>query len=123
MAYKIAVTSSDGQNIDLHFGRADEFLIFEIEENTGAFHHAETRKIDKTGGTVTAPPASGCIGSRDELLERAAELIADCKYLLTRKIGFKPEKILRQHGVSCLESPPNLQLAVQKLNAYQQKHK
>ena len=30
MAYKIAVASSDGINIDLSFGVADEFLIYEI---------------------------------------------------------------------------------------------
>ncbi len=30
---KIAVATSDGKNVDLHFGSAGIFLIFEIEEN------------------------------------------------------------------------------------------
>ena len=31
MSYRIAVASSDGISIDLHFGEADHFLIYEVE--------------------------------------------------------------------------------------------
>ena len=33
MAYKIAVASSDGVNIDVKFGATDSFLVYEIDDD------------------------------------------------------------------------------------------
>ena len=35
---KIAVASTDGKLVDMHFGDANKFLIFEIEDGEGKFH-------------------------------------------------------------------------------------
>ena len=45
MAYKVAVTSSDGKFINQHFGRAQQFLIFEIDDE-GDYKFLELRKND-----------------------------------------------------------------------------
>ena len=39
---KIAVASTDGKLVDLHFGDANRFLIYNIEEDEGKFHGSET---------------------------------------------------------------------------------
>lgn len=43
--YKVAVASSDGKIVDTHFGHAQSFLIFEVDEQTGAFEDVEERDV------------------------------------------------------------------------------
>lgn len=43
--YKVAVASSDGKTVDTHFGHAQSFLIFEVDEQTGAFEDVEERDV------------------------------------------------------------------------------
>ncbi|MDR2048403.1 MAG: hypothetical protein LBP69_03035 [Treponema sp.] len=114
MAYRIAVTSSDGKNIDLHFGRADFFHILEV--NGESLNFLESRAVEKTGET-----GGGCHGHADEQIKRVAGIIHDCAYLLTAKIGPKPAELLRKHGITALEAPADLALSVLKLNAYRKK--
>lgn len=40
---KIAVASTDGKVIDLHFGDANRFLIFELEDGEGKFQEREKK--------------------------------------------------------------------------------
>ena len=56
MSYKIALASSDGTNIDVHFGAAGSFLIYEVSDE-GAFSLLERRTYD--GGDEAAGSA-GC---------------------------------------------------------------
>lgn len=41
---KIAVASTDGKVIDLHFGDANRFLIFELEDGEGKFQEMREKK-------------------------------------------------------------------------------
>ena len=43
MSIKVAVASSDGKNIDLHFGQAKSFLIYEFKD--GKFDFSEKREV------------------------------------------------------------------------------
>ncbi len=60
---KVAVVSSDGQNIDLHFGQAKDFLIYELKD--GAFVLSEKRELPAAGvsGTVNASGTAGGAGN------------------------------------------------------------
>ena len=37
MSYKIALASSDGQTIDLHFGEITKVSVYEVKEEDGSF--------------------------------------------------------------------------------------
>jgi predicted Fe-Mo cluster-binding NifX family protein len=114
MVYRIAVTSSDGKNIDLHFGRAEFFRILEVIGESWNF--LESRAVEKPGEA-----GCGCHGHAAELAGRTAKIIHDCTYLLTAKIGPKPAELLRKHGITALEAPLDLALSVLKLNEYRKK--
>jgi nitrogen fixation protein NifX len=73
---KIAVASSDGKNIDSHFGRACQFLVF-LVENDG-WRYLETRK--------NAPACEGQTHD-DNRLEATAALLADCQGVIINQIG------------------------------------
>ncbi|MBP5156975.1 MAG: hypothetical protein ILP18_03775 [Treponema sp.] len=48
MAYKIAVASSDASNVDVHFGAAGDFLIYNVADD-GSFSLAEKRSCPREG--------------------------------------------------------------------------
>ena len=76
MEVKIAVASSDGKNIDSHFGRACQFLVFIVEDD--GCRYLETRK--------SAPACEGQTHD-DNRLEAAAALLADCQGVIVNQIG------------------------------------
>jgi predicted Fe-Mo cluster-binding NifX family protein len=76
MDIHVAVASSDGVTVNLHFGRADRFRIYRVTDEAAEF--LEER--------VNAPACSGQQHD-DSLLERSAELISDCKAVIAAQIG------------------------------------
>lgn len=78
---KVAVSSSDGSSINEHFGKAQEFLIYEVQE-TGEFEFIERRLNDVQGNK--------------------AQLLADVEVVLTAQIGPRAEQELRKNGVIAL---------------------
>jgi predicted Fe-Mo cluster-binding NifX family protein len=130
MPYKIALTSTDGKSIDLHFGHADSFKILRVDESSGAWEYVEDRIIREpepacgSAGGNSCGEASGC-GGHGHNLDRLNAVIAgisDCRYVLTARIGPKPGDLLRHAGITALESPPDISAAVSKLNKYHLKY-
>ena len=76
MGVRIAVASSDGKQVNAHFGRAQYFRVYELEQ--GSWKFREERK--------NVPPCVGH-GHSDDALERAAELIGDCRGVVVEQIG------------------------------------
>jgi len=76
MKIRIAVASSDGLNVDQHFGRAQHFRIYQLNENN--FDFIEER--------ISHPPCSEHQHS-DHLLDQAAEHISDCQGVIACQIG------------------------------------
>lgn len=113
MILRAAVTSSDGKTVDLHFGQCEAFRIAEIDTETGAWRIAEQRKTERTCHDF----------SHQELrVKAAAELLSDCRFLLTYRIGMYPYSLLRSRGVTCLETsevePVPIGKAVERLCKY-----
>ena len=94
MKIRVAITSSDGKVIDLHFGRCPAFLIADILD--GGWKITEVRNTE----------AACRAFSHDEThVAEIVRLLADCRYLLTYRIGFYPYSLFRGRGVECLETP------------------
>jgi predicted Fe-Mo cluster-binding NifX family protein len=76
MEIKIAVASSDGVNVNQHFGRATKFRIYRLD--TDSYEYIEER--------ATVPACSGQQHS-DYGLEQTAALITDCQGVVVSQIG------------------------------------
>lgn len=92
--YRIAVTSKEGKLVNLHFGQATEFLIFEGTRKS--FQLVERRKLAKY-----------CHGSsecEDEAQkEDIVHSLSDCDFLLTLRIGYQAKKRLEHQGIRSVE--------------------
>ncbi len=140
MAYRVAVTSSDGVHIDEHFGHSSDIIIVQIEE-TGEFQLIDKRNMEEEINQLSRnkPQESGCqqdscsnsggcrrggFGKHDtEYIKKVAEVLVDCKYLLTEKIGNKPQAVLYSLGITALEAPEDIAAAISKLHLYYLKGK
>lgn len=87
---KIAVASTDGKLVDLHFGDANRFLIYNIEEDEGKFHEIREK---------TPIP----LNNHQERWVASIDLINDCKAVLCNKIGNEPTIELRKLGIKPIE--------------------
>jgi nitrogen fixation protein NifX len=88
----IAVTSSDGKNIDTHFGKAERFLVYEVGTGEPVFLHA-----------VQAP--SYCSGAAPghslmpDKLAAISDALGDCRVVVTAMIGDAPREELDRLGI------------------------
>lgn len=96
---KVAVATSDGKNIDLHFGSADIFLIFEIEENKVNF--SELREKPKIS-----------INEHSDRWNVSLKLIEDCGAVFCSRIGNEPKEALQNKGIETFESQKPLKEAI-----------
>ena len=76
MDVKIAVASSDGVTVNQHFGRAQRFRIYRVTDSDCEFLE-ERENL----------PACSSQQHDNYLLERTADLIADCKAVIVAQIG------------------------------------
>lgn len=107
MAYKIAVASSDGKVINQHFGRATQFLIFNIE--AGKF------EFDKL---TTANPFCGGGEHDDNRLQSAAEALKGCRAVLVSQIGNGAVIQLARNGIDAFDVRDFIDVALDKLIKY-----
>jgi predicted Fe-Mo cluster-binding NifX family protein len=73
---KIAVASSDGTTINEHFGRASLFRIYRLHD----LGHEFLEQRENT-------PACGGQQHDDDVLDKAAQLISDCRGVVAAQIG------------------------------------
>jgi len=88
MGYRIAIASSDGQAVDQHFAKAENFLIYEITEGNVAF--LEDRLVNTSLTEVS---------HSDARIEEITDLLADCKAIFVLKIGDRAIRYLYSNGI------------------------
>lgn len=93
---KIAVASKYGRLVDLHFGHASEFRIYQGSGNH--FTLLETRQVDKYCTGI--PDCDTEEDRRDAIIEA----LRDCSAVLTMRIGFSAKERLRKKGIRSVES-------------------
>ena len=91
----IAVATKTGQQIDMHFGHADDFAIYAVRNGTVAF--LEKREVEHY--------CQGGHGDEDkrEVILRA---LADCRALFVARIGGGPADRLREAGIEPVDDYP-----------------
>ena len=105
MTIKVAVASNDGKFINQHFGHAQTFLIFELNED-GTFEFIETRKNVPTcnGGDHSA-----------SALDSTLDIIKDTSIVLVSQIGPGASQFLLSNGIQPFMIPTYIDEALEKL--------
>lgn len=90
---KVAVATKGHGQVDLHFGHADDFHVYEVDKNGIRF--VEKRVVEHY--------CQGGFGDEDkrEVIIRA---LADCTGLLVAKVGDGPKKRLQDAGIEASDA-------------------
>lgn len=106
--YRVAVATSDGLVVNRHFGKAECFLIIDVDTEN-QMHPIETRDV--------APICQG--GNHDDnRLEETAKLLEDCKYVLVSRIGQGAAYTLERFGIVPMELPGMINIALDEVAEY-----
>lgn len=105
----IAVATSDGTNIDVHFGQATSFQIYDVALD-GSYKHLEEREI------VPAESASGESSHAAATIEQ----LPDVDVVLVSRIGTGPTRALEGRGTRAFALSGSIDVA---LTAYGKKQK
>jgi len=113
MEYLVAVSSRDGIMVHQHFGHTEEFQILQVVDNE-RFEFLEHRRVDPTCHS----------GDHDENhLAQTVEILSDCKYVLSSKIGRGAQIALQAKGITPLEIAHFIDYAMEKLMLYDQRRR
>ncbi|SHI65186.1 nitrogenase cofactor biosynthesis protein NifB [Propionispora hippei] len=94
--YKVAVTSRNRRMIDLHYGYAEAFHIYETDGSRSTF--LETRNVAKyCSGKATCEES-------EAVKAVVVQSFADCHAVLTMRIGYEAQKRLQERGIAVIES-------------------
>jgi nitrogen fixation protein NifX len=105
MSYKVAVASSDGKFINQHFGWAQQFMIFEIDDE-GEYKFLELRENT---------PACDVEGHTEDAMTRSVKLISDCDAVLASQIGPAAVDVLVDNGIEPYMAPTFIDEALKEL--------
>ena len=143
MSTKIAIATSDNLNIDLHFGQAKSFLIYELKDSK--FELTEKRELSASENKPTSPEApspqdfgggcggagfgcgsgggcggsgGGCGGGASGPLAPAVELLLDCRSVVAAQIGQGMRRQFERNAISVFDIELPIEEALNKLAAY-----
>jgi len=88
---QIAIASTNGKEVDSHFGRDDTFYIY--KQSGAAMEFIEYR--DVTQYSVDNPKHS----FSEESFNRTVVALSECSKVLCTKIGDKPKEELEKRGI------------------------
>lgn len=89
----IAVTTSNGIEVDTHFGKAERFLIYEA----GAGEPQLVREIQAPAYCSGAAPGHSLMPDK---LAAISQALGDCRVVVTAMIGEAPQAELERLGIS-----------------------
>ena len=119
--YKVAVATNDGVNVNVHFGHAAAFDVYEVDDESGKFEKVEVRvKPEHCDGSC----GDGTCGQRD--VERssmfsAAKNLADLDYVLCSQLGPQAVQALTRFNVRAFDISLPIADAIAKINLYRVK--
>lgn len=130
MGYRIAVATSDGVNVDLHFGAANAFAIYDVEGLD--FKKTEARVVPDSEGTPSQGCSSGSgsscdsgCGDRNRChgVEKspAVEMLSDCRCIVCTKVGRSIIRQFEQRAISTFDITMPINEALPKIVGYYHK--
>lgn len=102
---RFAIASKTGKVVDLHFGHATEFYIYDYEDNK--VEYIEKRDVDKY-----------CTGKDDyeeeNKFERTLKVLSDCNGVMSLRIGSSPSSKFKSKGIDVFMTCDEIESAVIK---------
>lgn len=130
MSYKIAIASSNQKDIDLSFGAANNFLIYEVKDNQ-TYQIIEVRsekgepnekeKTCESGGCHSVcQKEAGELGNCGTFKadHPKVALISDCRCIICKKIGFSVQKQLEKKAITTFDVEGSIEEVLQKVTLY-----
>ena len=119
--YKVAVATNDGVNVNVHFGHAAAFDIYEVDEASGKYEKIEVRlKPEHCDGSC----GDGTCGQREvqhSSMYAAAKNLADLDYVLCEQLGPQAIQSLARFTVRAFDIALPISEAIAKINIYRNK--
>lgn len=114
--YKVAVATNDGINVNVHFGHAAAFDVYEVDDVSGKFKKVEVRKKPEH--------CDGSCGHREienSSMLAAAKNLSDLDYVLCAQIGPHAIQALARFDVRAFDIELPVEEAIAKINLYRNK--
>ncbi len=105
MTYRVAIASTDGKNIDLHFAQASQFYIFDVHDKEFTF--IEVRRN----------PKILCHGETE--FKKVIAILKDCSAIVVSQVGYGAAKYIFSTGLRVFEAPYPVQDVLHKFVAKQ----
>lgn len=106
--YRIAIASSDGESVNIHFGKSNLFYIYSIDDESG-YNLIEKRSV--------VPVCQDGSHVKSEM-EESVKQFSDCKYVIASRIGPGAAQILTSAGIISMELPGSIDDAILKVWKY-----
>lgn len=120
------MATSDGMNVDLHFGAAEFFSIYEVEGldytktevRTTPDFNVETSQGCQSGCGSGCGDRNGCHG---EEKSTTVEMLSDCRCIVCTKIGRSILKQFQRRAISTFDVTIPVKEALAKIVSYYNK--
>ncbi|MDD2853157.1 MAG: NifB/NifX family molybdenum-iron cluster-binding protein [Desulfuromonadaceae bacterium] len=103
----IAVASKDGKEINQHFGHAERFLIYDVENSNAKL--VDERKVERYCSFDPEHPLRG------HLLKSIAEALDGCRAVVTAQMGEHPKGELEKLGVEPFVASGSIKMTLVEL--------
>jgi nitrogenase molybdenum-iron protein alpha/beta subunit/MoaA/NifB/PqqE/SkfB family radical SAM enzyme len=102
---KFAIASKSGIGVDMHFGHATEFIIYEYKN--GEAKYLEKRNVDKycNGKEVC---------DEEDKFSKLSKVVSDCNGVLCLRIGDEPKRKFKNLGIEVFMTCETIETAVVK---------
>ncbi len=101
---RFAAASKSGINIDLHFGHADEFHIFDYID--GEIRFKEKRNVEKYCS------GNEYCGKKDDKITKLLMALNDCNGVFAMRIGESPKIRLKDKGIKAISTYNKIETAI-----------
>ena len=106
--YRVAVASTDGENVNIHFGKSEIFYIYIIDDDEG-YDLLEKRTVN---------PVCQDGFHNKSVMENHVQQFADCKYIIASRIGDGAIQSLTAAGITAMALPGSIDEAILKVWQY-----
>ena len=106
--YRVAVASTDGETVNMHYGKSEIFYIYFVDDEVG-YDFVETRSVT---------PVCQDGSHNQSAMEQSVKQFTDCKYLVASRIGSGAIQALTAAGITGMELPGSIDEAMLKVWKY-----
>jgi len=105
--FRVALASSNGDDVDMHFGRANDFYIYQFLVDEWVFVERRTMSPVCMGGYHL-----------ESQMDINVSKLADCQYVAASRIGVGAMASLQKAGIVGMTLPGDIVDALNKIYSY-----